>query len=125
MCLLAQAAEAINGATRVTEQASKYGGDVFVVVIVLLIVATYVILVTVPDARARREQSASLAKAIETMAPHVVGAHDHAKTAGENTARILSALQRLVGVVQKLNQNGPKLDIDGDLRELKGVLSQE
>ena len=123
--MLAQASEAISGAAQITGQATKYGGDVFVVVIVLLIVAAYVILVTVPDARARRDQTTAISKAMEVMAPHVVGAHDHATAAAATTARIIAALTRLVNVVQKLNASGPKLDIDGDLRELQGVLSAE
>jgi hypothetical protein len=121
--MFAQANEAIQGAAKITEQASKYGGDVFVVVIVLLIVAAYVILVTVPDARARREQTTSIAKAMELMAPHVVGAHDHAATASANTERMLHALRGLLGVVGKINEAGPKLPIEGDIREIQGGLS--
>lgn len=121
--MLAQATEAIGGAVKITEQASKYGGDIFVAVLVLLIVVVYVVLVVVPNARSARNQTDKLVEAVSLMSGHVVETHEHAETASNNTGRVVRAMKVQAEIIQRLNDAGPKLPIDDKLGEIRGALS--
>lgn len=117
-----QVSEAIDGAVKVTGQASGLGSDVFVVTLVLLIVAVYVLLVVIPDAKSRRAQNEKLVETVSLMSVHVVGAHEHAATAKENTEKIISAIRSGADAIEEVNRSGPKAPIDRHIGEMRGAL---
>lgn len=113
----------IDGAVKLTEQASSLGGNVFVVTVVLLMVAMYIVLVVVPNARAQRMNSQKLTEVIGAMSGHLLETHGHAENASVNSEKLVSAIRIQTNIVERVNDAGPKLDIKGQLGEIRGALA--
>ena len=119
-----QVSEAIQGAVKVTQQASGLGSDVFVITPVLIIVIFYVAFVVIPDARSRRAQNEKLTDTVALLGSHVVGAHEHASAARENTEKIISAIRSGADAIECVNRSGPKAPIERHIGEMRGALQQ-
>lgn len=113
----------IDGAVRITEQASSLGGNVFVVTLVLLIVVVYVIAVVVPNARSQRQNTEKLTEVIAAIGGQLVDTHGHAENASLNSDRLVTAMKVQSNIVERLNDAGPKLDIKSQLGEIRGALA--
>lgn len=113
----------IDGAVKITEQASSLGGNVFVATLVLLIVVVYVIGVTIPNAKSQRANTDKLTEVIAQIGTCVAQTHDHSLNASENTDRIVAAMRSAAGVIERINDAGPKLDIKAQLGEIRGSLA--
>ncbi len=113
----------LDAATKLTDQASTLGGNVFVVTLVLLIVVVYVIAVVVPNARSQRRNTDKLTEVIAAIGTAVSETHEHAASANGNTVRLVVAMRTQARIVEKINDAGPKIDIKGDLGEIRGALA--
>ena len=113
----------IDGAVKITEQASTLGGNVFLATLVLLVVAVYVIGVVIPNARSQRANTDKLTEVIAQIGTCVAATHDHASNASENSDKLVAAMLAASGVLQRLNDAGPKLDIKAELGEIRGSLA--
>lgn len=114
----------IDGAVKITEQASSLGGNVFVATLVLLIVVIYVVLVVVPNARSQRQNTEKLTEVIAAIGGQLVETHGHAENASQNSDRLVAAIRTQTRVVEKINDAGPKLDIKSELGEIRGSLAR-
>ena len=119
----AQTDPRIDGAVRITEQASTLGGNVFVATLVLLIVVVYVVLVVVPNARSQRANTDKLTDVIAKIGTCVAETHEHANNASANTDKLVCAMRVQTTIVERVNDAGPKLDIKSQLGEIRGALS--
>lgn len=113
----------IDGATKLTEQASGLGGSVFVVTLVLLIVGVYLVAVVVPNARSQRANTEKLTEVIATIGGAVLATHEHAAIASDNSTRMVTAMRAQTRIAEKINDAGPRCDIKGELGEIRGALA--
>ena len=113
----------LDAATKLTDQASGLGGNVFVVTLVLLIVAVYLIAVVVPNARSQRANTEKLTEVIATVGSAVTATHEHATIASDNSTRLVTAMKAQTRIAEKINDAGPKCDIKGELGEIRGALA--
>lgn len=113
----------IDGALQLTSQASGLGGNVFVVTLVLLLVCVYVIGVVIPNNRSQRQNTDKLTEVIAHIGTCVTQTHDHATNASENSNKLVAAFAAVTGVVQRINDAGPRLDIKAELGEIRGSLA--
>lgn len=120
--LLAQD-QRIEGAIRITEQASNLGGNVFIATLVLLIVVVYLMAVVVPNARSHRQNTEKLTEVIATIGGVVAETHEHASNASANSDKLVAAIRTQSRVVEKINDAGPRIDIKSELGEIRGALT--
>ncbi|MBL8815982.1 MAG: hypothetical protein JNL58_08115 [Planctomyces sp.] len=125
LTMLAQNDSRIDGAVRITEQASSLGGNVFVVTLVLLIVVVYVIGVVIPGARSQRANTDRLTDCIARMGDTVAETHGHAAAANTNTQKLILAQRVQTRIAEKLNmtENGSHADITAEIGEIRGTLA--
>jgi hypothetical protein len=120
---LAQTDPRIEGAVRITEQASSLGGNVFLATLVILVAVLYVIGVVIPNARSQRANTDKLTDVIAKIGTCVAETHEHASNASQNTDKLVCAMRVQTNIVERVNDAGPKLDIKSQLGEIRGALS--
>jgi len=113
----------LDAATRLTDQASGLGGNVFVVTLVLLIVVVYLMAVIVPNARSQRANTEKLTEVIASMGDVVSETHAHSTIASDNSIRMVVAMRAQTRIAEKINDAGPRVDIKGELGEIRGALA--
>ena len=123
IALVAFLDDRLDAATKLTDQASGLGGNVFIVTLVLLIVLVYLIAVVVPNARSQRSNTEKLTEVIATVGAVVSATHEHATIASDNSVRLVTAMRAQTRIAEKINDAGPKCDIKGELGEIRGALA--
>ncbi len=123
--------EAIAGKT--IETAGRYGGDIFLAVLVILISAGFLTLyffkVVIPDRASSREMAEKLTASIATMSTVTTDTHIKVDGVGHLASRMHNDLRVLVRTkaaeiraIERVAQRAG-VDVAAELNEIKGVLA--
>lgn len=112
-------------AGKVIEKAST--GEILVAVVVLMgafgLAGLWIWKVSIPNAVAARDNERKMTEALAAVCPTIVEIHEFVAKSGRRTHSIVRAMRIIAAVVEKVSRVNPSIDIDGEMGEIRGCLS--
>lgn len=129
--LLGQAAELGQLGNKAIDAASQYGGEVWLLSIVLIAIGilagVWLWQVSIPNQRANRENNSKLTEAVSTMSAIVGNTHERVMTTGQHVVEVKAAVNAICKAkaveCDILGQLADKADLDlsSQLGHLRGL----
>lgn len=130
--LLGQASEVANLGSKAIDASSQYGGEIWLLSVVLISVASLVALYTwkigIPNANAHRDNSEKLATAITALVPPVSETNIQIRESNETLMRTSSAIRAMAScrgaecaALEKLASKAG-VDVSAELGQIRGAM---
>lgn len=134
--LLAQVKETVDGATKITEQASKYGPEVWLATLIILAVfaalAIQFFFITVPgkkadleNKKADAESRKNLAEAFRELATVSGESHASSKAAATHGAVLREVAEHQASALEKINETMGEIDLGEEIGGIKQALKKK
>ena len=113
-------------AAKLIDQAGKYGGVIWVLSLVLLMIGAIVGVIlwkiAIPNAKTFRSGYEKLVDIQKASAPVLTEVHTFSRAAAENSRHLLNLADLAVSALKKINDNNEDLDIAEEIYKIQGAL---